>query len=426
MKKTLLISYLFLIAFVATAQWTEVSIGNGNAPISVLFSNNLVSDDQSVLAGTAGDGIFRTTDNGANWSDISGNIGNKTINFLDGAETIFFVGTQNGAYLTIDLVDYMDNTGSGLSSTDITFYGIGSSVAGDHVYAVGTNGGGLFTSDNMSGPWSDANTGISGDGLFINNLRGYYDPETVTYNVLATRGGVYFSLDGMASWTLKNNGLTGDALYVTDAYALGVATIISTHAGLFYSLDFGDTWINLIPDVKINKFLMSTRETGPAFFVFGESNMFSLDLQTWFPVDMSGYTGGEVLTAAVNSEYIFISPVNQSREGNAGGVMYKAPYDMVVGMEEQTVQVEAELGQNVPNPFSQKTEFRYMLKGNGMVSLTIFDLQGRKVVNLVNEFQVKGDYSKNFDAGNLPEGVYFYQLTVGNETVATRKMVIVK
>jgi hypothetical protein len=278
----------------------------------------------------------------------------------------------------------------------------------------------------LSGPWIDANSGISGDGLFINNLRGYYDPETVTYNVLATRGGIYFSLDGMATWTQKNNGLTGDALFVTDAYALGVATIIATHAGLFYSVDFGDNWINLIPDIKINKFLMSTRESGPAFFVFGESNLVSADLQTWFPVDMSGYTGGEVLTAAVNSGYIFIAPVDQSREENAGGVLYKAPYDMVVGMDEQSAQIEAELGQNAPNPFYQKTEFHYNLKGNGMVSLNIFDLQGRKVVNLINEFQVKGEYSKDFDAGNLPEGVYFYQLTVGNETVATRKMVVLK
>ena len=426
MKKLLLFSQLFLFAMMVSAQWTEVSIGNGSAPISVLYSNNIVTGDESVVVGTAGDGIFRSTDDGANWADISGNIGNKTINFLDGSETIYFVGTQNGAYLTIDLVDYMDNTGTGLTSTDIRFYGLGSSIAGEHIYAIGTNGNGLFTSENMNGPWNDANSGISGDGLIINSLRGYYDPETVTYNVLATNGGVYFSMDGLATWTQKNNGLTGDALFITEAYALGAATVISTHAGLFYSIDFGDTWVNLIPDIKINEFLMATRETGPTFFIFGETNMFSADLLNWSPILMGGYSSGEVIAAAVNTNYIFITPANQGRDGNSGGVMYKAPYNMVVGLDDQMAEVDAELSQNAPNPFNQKTEFRYNLKGNGMISLKIFDVQGREMVSLINEFQMKGSYSKSFDAGHLPEGVYFYQLSVGSEAVATKKMVIVR
>ena len=352
MKKLLLFIQVFIISLFATAQWTEVSIGNGNAPVSVIFSSNIVTGDESVVVGTDGDGIFRTTDNGTTWSDISGNIGNKSINFVDGGESIYFVGTQNGAFLTVDLADYIDNTGSGLTSSDITFYGIGTSQAGDHIYAVGTNGGGLFTSENFSGPWNNANSGISGDGLFINNLRGYYDPEDVTYNVLATKGGVYFTFDGMVTWTQKNNGLTGDALFVSDAYALGTATVISTHAGLYYTVDFGDTWVNLIPDIKINKFLMATRQSGPAFFVFGESNLYSVDLVNWFPIDMGGFAVGEVLTATVNADYIFIAPVNQTRDGNAGGVLFKAPYEMVVGMDEQTAQVDADLRQNAPNPFS--------------------------------------------------------------------------
>ncbi len=426
MKKLYFILSFLSITSLASAQWTEVSIGNTTAPVSVLFSNNLVSGDESVVVGTAGDGIFRSTNNGGDWTDVSGNIGNKSINFLDGAETIYFVGTQDGAFLTVDLLDYMDNTGSGLPSSDVTFYGIGSSIAGDHIYAISTRGGGLFTSENINGPWLSANSGISGDGLFINSLRGYYDPETVTYNVLATNGGVYFSMDGLNSWTQKNNGLTGDALIVTEAYALGSATVIATHAGLYYSLDFGDNWINLIPDVKINKFLMSNRIEGPAFFIFGESNMVSVDLLTWNPVLMDGYSGGEVAFAAVNSEYIFIAPDASSRNENSGAILYKAPYNMVVGVDENHVQTTAELRQNAPNPFGHKTEISYNLKTNGLVNISVYDLRGQKVADLINDYRTKGTYSCTFSADQLPEGIYFYQLSIENQIIDTKKMVVAR
>ncbi len=424
MKKIYFLSILILGSLLLNAQWTEVSIGNSQAGISVLYSNNIVSGDESILAGTAGDGIWRSTDNGGSWTDISSNIGNKNINFLFGAETIFFAGTQDGAFLTVDLSEWIDNTGTGLASTDVSFYGIGSSVTGDHVYAIGTRNNGLFTSDEMGGPWADANNGISGEGLKVNHLSGYYDLETVTYNVLSTKGGVYFSLDGMQSWTQKNNGLAGDALDVTSALSLGEAVVIATHAGLYYTMNMGDSWITLLPDVKINQLLMVNRNEGPAFFLFGDSNLYSADLMTWSPVMMGGYTGAEVAYAAINSDYIFIAPAVDARSTASGGTLFKAPYAMVVGVGEKEIQPVAELSQNAPNPFSNRTSISFTLEHNGHVMLDVYDLTGRKLVGLMDEFRLKGMYTEHFDAGHLPEGVYYYQLSVTGQIVGTRKMVV--
>jgi hypothetical protein len=62
---------------------------------------------------------------------------------------------------------------------------------------------------------------------------------------------------------------------------------------------------------------------------------------------------------------------------------------------------------------------------SGLVQLKVYDLLGREVAVLVNEFKSEGLYSVNFDAGNLPSGVYIYSLRV-NDFVQNNKMTLLK
>jgi hypothetical protein len=83
------------------------------------------------------------------------------------------------------------------------------------------------------------------------------------------------------------------------------------------------------------------------------------------------------------------------------------------------------LNQNYPNPFNPSTLINYSLASDGNVSLTIYDITGREVTKLVNEFKSAGDHSVDFDAELLPGGVYFYTLrSEGFEE--TKKMLMVK
>ena len=70
-----------------------------------------------------------------------------------------------------------------------------------------------------------------------------------------------------------------------------------------------------------------------------------------------------------------------------------------------------QLNQNYPNPFNPVTNIGYTIPETGNVSLTVYDLLGKKVEVLVNEKQRKGNYSVAFYAKQYPSGVYFYKLT---------------
>lgn len=99
-------------------------------------------------------------------------------------------------------------------------------------------------------------------------------------------------------------------------------------------------------------------------------------------------------------------------------------YDLA---NEVTIGVPAkfELSQNYPNPFNPSTIINYQLAANSFVSLKIFDVSGREVMQLVNEVKDAGYYSVNFNASKLSSGMYFYKLQSGDFTFV-KKMMLVK
>jgi len=80
------------------------------------------------------------------------------------------------------------------------------------------------------------------------------------------------------------------------------------------------------------------------------------------------------------------------------------------------------LKQNYPNPFNSSTEISYNIFKPGVVTLKVYDLLGKQIQTLVNEYRDEGIYFVNFDASNLSSGVYLYKLKLGNNTVVTKKM----
>ncbi len=86
---------------------------------------------------------------------------------------------------------------------------------------------------------------------------------------------------------------------------------------------------------------------------------------------------------------------------------------------------EYDLEQNYPNPFNPTTVISYSLPKQGMVSLNIYNILGEKVVELVNKTQNAGNYSVNFNAKNLPSGIYIYKIQVDG-FAESKKMLLLK
>jgi hypothetical protein len=83
------------------------------------------------------------------------------------------------------------------------------------------------------------------------------------------------------------------------------------------------------------------------------------------------------------------------------------------------------LEQNYPNPFNPVTQIKYSLPKEGLVKITVFDVLGRVVKNLINEVKPAGYYSVEFNGSELPSGIYLYRMESGYFT-DTRKLTLVK
>lgn len=90
------------------------------------------------------------------------------------------------------------------------------------------------------------------------------------------------------------------------------------------------------------------------------------------------------------------------------------------------------LAANFPNPFSDETYIEYYLTADGNVKVQVFDVLGREVADLVDEYQVSARRWRQvrFDASSLPAGLYIYQITVegfsGTAYRESRPMMLVR
>ncbi|MCX6272917.1 MAG: T9SS type A sorting domain-containing protein [Bacteroidetes bacterium] len=82
---------------------------------------------------------------------------------------------------------------------------------------------------------------------------------------------------------------------------------------------------------------------------------------------------------------------------------------------------EVYLGQNMPNPFNHSTEIPYYLPEDGKVTINVFDMLGKVVMNLADELQNSGTHQVRIGENNLRPGVYTYQLEFHNNNLQTCK-----
>jgi hypothetical protein len=93
--------------------------------------------------------------------------------------------------------------------------------------------------------------------------------------------------------------------------------------------------------------------------------------------------------------------------------------------ENTTTAKDYNLFQNFPNPFNPSTKIKFQINKSGIVKLTVFDVKGNTVVNLLNERMSAGEYTFDFNGTNLSSGVFYYRFEV-NGIAETRRMLLIK
>jgi len=93
--------------------------------------------------------------------------------------------------------------------------------------------------------------------------------------------------------------------------------------------------------------------------------------------------------------------------------------------KEQIIPKEYSLHQNYPNPFNPTTTIKFDLPNDGLVTLEVYDIIGRRISTLVNENRTAGSYEQVFNASSLASGVYVYKLQAG-DFITSKKMILLK
>ncbi len=104
----------------------------------------------------------------------------------------------------------------------------------------------------------------------------------------------------------------------------------------------------------------------------------------------------------------------------------------ITSVNDEQLLEEFHLSQNYPNPFNPTTTIEYAISKSELgtqnsehVLLRIYDILGNEVSQLVNKLQASGTYQVEFDASNLPNGMYFYKLQAG-DFAEVKKMLLIK
>jgi hypothetical protein len=133
------------------------------------------------------------------------------------------------------------------------------------------------------------------------------------------------------------------------------------------------------------------------------------------------------------AEYKYEKPITQGSSVLLGHKLFLGDYATgdvltVAGLDERTdweVPQGFALSQNYPNPFNPTTAISYSIRAGGWVSLKVYDVLGREVAELVNEYKPAGSYRVSFEGSTLSSGLYLYRLQSGNQ-IMTRKMMLMK
>jgi len=146
----------------------------------------------------------------------------------------------------------------------------------------------------------------------------------------------------------------------------------------------------------------------------------------WYNTNSANIKANEDLISLellrINEGNISLNISNESEFANADAKVLKNKVLTTPSIELSTVKGLEFSISNYPNPFISETTIEYTLTEDAKVQLTVYDITGKEIVKLVNENQAKGVHTQEFDANELSNGMYLYEIKVKSENSEYRKI----
>lgn len=445
--------------------WTNIGYRQNSESVYLKITGFVVKPGGLILMTTLDHqlvgGVFISSDNGNNWSNLNFTSASTCIAMNDSGH--LFVGlltdgiirsTNNGASWILFDQD------QGLSDTHPTSFLINPS---GHIF-VATELGGVCRSTNDGDTWLPRNQGFTYPNINIRSLaiNSNGDIFAGSYGY-----GVFRSTDNGDNWVAINTGITpGQGYYIHSCVINSSGDIfIGTSDGVFRSTDNGDNWIRISQGLT-NLVVWSLTIDPNGYIYAGTANGVFRSIIP-LPVELSSFTLKQ-MTDKIQLNWITKTEVNNygfnverkinkedgwnaigfvQGNGNSNSPKYYSFDDKNLssgkysyrlkqidtdGQFEYSKVIEVdlispmkyELSQNYPNPFNPVTTIQFSIPEAGDVNLTVYNILGELVAELVNGDKEAGVYTINFNAAELNSGLYIYKLTAGNFNEVKKLMVI--
>ena len=406
--------------------------------------------------------IIRTIDGGNTWTS-------QIYEPLDPLCGVSFTDANNGTAVGIWAIILRTSNGGATwtfqwGGTTLGLWGV-SFTDENTGTAVGYNGTILRTTDGGA-TWTPQTSGTP----YMYGLNGVSFTNVNNGTVVGDSGTIIRTTDGGANWLSQTSGTTSNLFGVsfTDA---NNGTAVGDYGTILRTTNGGTTWTSQTSGTTTALFGVSFTDANTGTVVGGWGTI----LRTWnggVPVEFTSFT------ASVNKNNVLLNWSTATELNNQGfeierassktsprqedwekigfvpgfgtttepksysytdqsvntGINYyrlkqvdyngSYEYSDVIEVDYRTFNSYL-LEQNYPNPFNPTTTIGFGIQNKSNVKITILNAIGEEVAVILNEEKDSGYHTVEFNAANLPSGVYFYQLQAGS-FVETKKMVLMK
>lgn len=425
--------YLSILFFIIGFNFSDVMVGNwyqqflpnlnGASIRDIIFTDSLNGHCVTSIGGS-NSYILKTTNSGDNWvikfmhtqPFVRVQFINANTGFTNAFQTIFKTTNAGENWSPINLPGIFGDDMYVLNDSNI-WLAMSESFAGG-VYRT-TNGGASWTNQLNIGSQNpnhiymyNARIGfIAEDNVYLRKTT----DSGLSWQLIPSAGGfldMYF-IDSLTGWKTSFQKTTNGGLNWVNQILPQGGNIITSQIEKFVNISSDTIW-----GVGGHVFLPGQGNRGMIYRTFNSGNNWlfqipdtSINIGVYRYIDFVNsitgwsYSSGPGVHTTTGGDPVWLTSVQQINN---------------------EVPKEYKLFQNYPNPFNPKTIIRFQINRLSDVNISVYDIQGRLIIELVNQKHNTGTYEVNWNASGYSSGVYFYSLIIDGVTKDTKRMVLVK